>query len=146
MKAAETLILWNAATAPGKEPWGDGPPGGVAIGPLNNDCRLYHASGGAAYVARRKLTGLPQQFHVLRDYYMLVYGYGLHPYVVHRAFLLIDEYQAIIKRMGCGPDKNEPGHDPNVGYGRCGYFANPELKIFDQGGFTHFWPTSSLAP
>jgi hypothetical protein len=28
MKAAETLILWNAATSPGKEPWGGWAAGG----------------------------------------------------------------------------------------------------------------------
>lgn len=141
MRAAETLILWNGALSPGEAPsehWG--PAGGIAIGPLDNDCNSYSCSGGAAYVARRKLTGLPPQFHVLRDWYELVYGYNLHPYVAHRAFLLIDEYQAIIKRMGCGPDKDEPRHDPNVGYGRCGYFAKSELKIFNRGGSTHFWP------
>jgi hypothetical protein len=104
---------------------------------------LYECTGGAAYVSRRNLTGVKQQFHVLRDYYVLVYTYGLHPYIVHRAFLLIDEYLAIIKDAGCGPDRDEPGHDPNVGYGRAVKYPIPELLIRQTGRATHFWPATA---
>jgi hypothetical protein len=34
---------------------------------------------------------------------------------IHRAFLEIAECQDIIKEMGCGPNKDEPRHDPPVG-------------------------------
>jgi len=46
----------------------------------------------------------------LADWYLLVYTNGIDPYIAHRAFLLIDEYQAIIKSIGCGPARDEPSH------------------------------------
>jgi hypothetical protein len=150
MKAAETIIAWNAST--------DGtdvtechsermaPPGSVAVGPVLIDeggpywTTPYYSTAGAAYAMRRKIFGLPQQMHVLRDWYMLVYSYGIHPYVAHRAFLLIDEYQTIIKRMGFGPAPGEPGHDPYAGYGRAIELPVPSLQIRRTGRATHFWP------
>jgi hypothetical protein len=100
----------------------------------------YSASGGAAYVARRKLSKPEQEHQVMLDWYQLVYAYGLDPYIAHRAFLLIDEYQDVIKRMGCGPAKDEPGHDPGVSYGRAVQTPLPKLKITRTGPATHFWP------
>jgi hypothetical protein len=37
--------------------------------------------------------------------------YGLHPYVVHQAFLLIDEYQEVIKANGWGPANDAQAED-----------------------------------
>jgi hypothetical protein len=79
------------------------------------------------------------------DWYQLVYVYGVHPYAAHRAFLEIAEYQDIIKAMGCGPDKDEPGHDPNVGYGRVCRYPVPELNIFTRYGALHVRPVQHSA-
>jgi hypothetical protein len=145
--AKNALIAWNGAD--------DGcdrvashptPPGAVAVGPLLDDIsrsdwsRPYSCTGGAAWVARRKLFGIAQQLQVMEDYYQLVYVYGLDPCVVHRAFLEIADFQAIIKRMGCGPAKDEPGHDPDVGYGRAITTRSP-MKVFRAHGALHVWPT-----
>jgi hypothetical protein len=107
MKASEAVIAWNGSTTHRDE----GQAGSIAVGPLLFDgdtdwTRPYFYTGGAA---------------VLRDFYALVFTYGLHPYLVHRALLHIDEYQDIIKAMGAGPDKDELGHDPDVGYARLDY-------------------------
>jgi hypothetical protein len=73
---------------------------------------LYDSTGGAAYVGRRKMFGLVQQMHVMLDWYQLVYSYGLDPYIVHRAFLLIDEYQTVIKNMAWGQLATNPATIP----------------------------------
>ncbi len=77
MNAAETLIAWNCAD-PHFRLRRAAPPGSIAIGPLQDPgepdwTEPYANTGGAAYVHRRKLRGLPQQFLVMRDYYALVY-------------------------------------------------------------------------
>jgi hypothetical protein len=134
MRLAETLIAWNGGDSGGN----------IAIGPLLQEdepdwAAPYEATGRAAYVEHRNLSGVPAEHQVMRDYYRLVYTYGLHPYIVHRAFLLIDEYQAVIKAMGCGPDRGEPGHDPAVGFGRAVKVPLPELQMKHTGRATHFW-------
>jgi hypothetical protein len=53
---------------------------------------------------------------------------------------LIDEYQALIKDAGLGPAKSEPGHDPDIPFGRIVDYPVPVLKIFTSGRATHFWP------
>lgn len=139
MKASEALIAWNNA----RDAYRKSPPGSIAVGPVVDSLdwpRLYSSTGGAAYAARRKLFGASQQLAVLQDFYGLVYVYGLHPYVVHRAFLLIDEFQAVIKRGGYGPAKGEPGHDPDIPYGRCIDTVLPEVRVWRTGAATHFWP------
>ena len=147
MKAAKTLIAWSGADAALPH---EAPSGSIAIGPLMQEggrdwAQGYPCTGGAAYVYRRKLRGLAQQHEVMLDWHALVYSYGLDPYIVHRAFLLIDEYQTAIKARGRGPAKDEPGHDPTVPYGRTVEIKPPELKIFRAGGATHFWPAPKLA-
>jgi hypothetical protein len=131
MKAKEVLIAWNDAKDESRG--GKAPPGSIAVGPLlQSDERdwtdPYWKTGGAAYMDRRQLFGMPQQFAVMRDFYVLVYSYGLHPYVVHRAFLHIDEFQAAIKACGLGPDEGELWHDCNVCYGRCVDYSVPAIK------------------
>jgi hypothetical protein len=61
--------------------------------------------------------------------------------VVHRAFLEITEFQTIIKEMGCGPARDEPGHDPDGGYGRV-VPTRSELKVFRAHGALHVWPVA----
>jgi hypothetical protein len=67
---------------------------------------------------------------------------GVDPYVAHIAFLAIKEYRDMIFDMGAGPDKGEPGHDPNCG-GYGSYVANwPKIEIhFSRGGAVHVWPS-----
>jgi hypothetical protein len=148
LKAAATLIAWNGATndLPRRAP-----PGSIAVGPLQEPDEPdwtcgYECTGGAAYTGRRALSGLPQQFHVMLDWYQLVYSYGIHPYTAHRAFLLIEEYQTVIRRYGMSPDKGEPGygHPDTVGYGRTIIYPVPKLEIFRAGRSTQFWPTGEL--
>jgi hypothetical protein len=91
-------------------------------------------------VTRQTMTGIIQRHHVMLDWYRLVYAYGVNPYVAHRAFLLIVEYQALIKDAGFGPAKGELGHDPDTPFGRAVCYPVPMLKIFTAGRATHFWP------
>lgn len=153
MKAAKTLIAWTPARV---EPISSprlraAPPGSVGISPLlrwtdSDWTSAYYCTGGAAEVHRRKLFGRAQQFEVMMEWYALVYGYGLSPYVVHRAFLLIDEYQSAPKARGWGPARDEPGHDPNIGHGRAISVPPPEIDIHYGDGATHFWPTKQVKP
>jgi hypothetical protein len=106
----------------------------------------YECTAGAAYTFRHKLFGILQQLHVMLDWYQLVYSFGLDPYAVHRAFLEIEEYQAIIKKYGMGPAKGEQGHDPEVMHGRRGRFPTPELQIFRKAGALHVWPAVPRDP
>ncbi len=147
MKAADTLIAWNGADHRGRADLP--PPGSVAVGPLlqhgdRDWARGYDYTGGAAYTFRRKLFGAPQQQQVMTDWYQLVYSYGVHPYTAHRAFLLISEYETVIKRYGMGPDRGEPGHDPEVCFGRAHIYPVPVLQVGCLGGSSHFWPTGEF--
>ena len=145
LKAANALIAWTGSEPPDHSP-DQAPAGAVAVGPLlddgNSDWTLpYENTGGAAYTERRELSDADRRLHVMLDWYQLVYSYGIHPYAAHRAFLAIAEYQDIIKEMGCGPERDEPGHDPDVGYGRSCLYPVPELNIFTRDGALHVWPT-----
>jgi hypothetical protein len=150
MKAAETLIAWNDAT---DDTFAGAPPGSLAVGPLLHEDepdwtesgkgRLYTNTGGAAWVDRQTMRGLIQRHHVVLDWYKLVYVSGLHPYVVHIAFLHIDEYLAAIKEMGCGPDRDELGHDPEVGHGRAVRYPVPKIKTHRIGRSIHVWPVET---
>ncbi|MCW5733491.1 MAG: hypothetical protein KIS73_05170 [Enhydrobacter sp.] len=144
MKAADTLIAWTDFT----DVSGKVPPGSIAVGPLLRDGEgdwtdSYGYTGGAAHVHRRSLSDTEQATAVFQDYYMLVYSYGLHPYVVHRAFLHIDEYQEFIKSMGAGPDLGELGHDPSIMHGRSVAYPLPSVSERHIGRSFHFWPAAS---
>lgn len=122
MKASEAIIAWN-----GLEDFRhEGHPATIGIGPLLFDgdsdwTRPYLYTAGAAEAKRRHLNGVDQQFAVLKDFHTLVYLYGLDPYLVHRAFLHIDEYQDIMRSEGAGPAEDEHGHTPDGGHGRKNY-------------------------
>jgi hypothetical protein len=145
--AGNALIAWNANE--GRE-HARTPPGSIAIGPLLRNSGEpdwsfgYECTGGAAYAARHNLQKPQQQQHVLLDWYQLVYQYGIHPYTAHRAFLLIQEYQDIIRQYGMAPDKGEPGHDQGIPYGRAIVYPVPVLEIFTIGRSSHFWPTGKM--
>lgn len=142
MLAAETLIAWNRAGYSSSRV----PPGSVAVGPLLSEDEGdwtdgYLNTGGAANMYRRSLSAAEQKLAVIRDFYSLVYTDGLNPYVVHRAFLHIDEYQEFIKEMGAGPAPDEIGYDPEISYGRSDYPV-PEVVERRLGRSVHVWPTT----
>lgn len=141
MLAAETLIAWNADD----DTSGKIPAGSVAVGPLIEERERdwtegYTSTGGAANIYRRSLSGVEQRLAVMWDFYTLVYLYGLSPYVVHRAFLHIDEYQEVIKDMGAGPARGELGHDPEIPYGRASSRPVPAVSERPYGRSVHVWP------
>jgi hypothetical protein len=141
MKAAAALIAWNI-----------GPDGGIGIGPLLTSkyeadwTEPYDLTGGAAYSARREMSGTEQRLAVMMDWRQLVFDYGLHPYLVHLAFLRIDEYQEVLKEGGWGPDKGEFGHDPTVEYGRAVEWPLPPIETAEVGRSFHFWLRGSAPP
>lgn len=145
MKAANALIAWTSAG----DQQGSVPPGSVAIGPYPEEGEGdwtdgYPYTWRAAEVAGPSHSRAKQEHEVLRDFYRLVYLYGVHPYVAHRAMLHIDEYQDITKEMGAGPDKGELGHDPNVGYGRSTRYPVPKVVERRIGASVHVWPGDFL--
>lgn len=140
MRASDALVAWNGAECL----IGAAPPMSVAVGPLLRDgdadwTEPYRCTGGASNSYRRKMDGTAQEFEVLAEWYGLVFGYGVHPVIAHRAFLHIDEYQTLVKRIGWGPGKGEPGHDPNTPHGRLDY-PTPEFDVHEQHGVVHVWP------
>ena len=142
IKARDAMIAWNKSEA---GEYVKTPSGAVAVGPLLQPeeadwAAAYEYTGGATNTYRRELTDIEQKLHVLRDWYELVYGFGVHPYVAHRAFLIIEEYQDIIKAMNMGPAEDEPGHDPNVGFGRSSESPVPAISINNIGLSVHIWP------
>jgi hypothetical protein len=60
--------------------------------------------------------------------------------VAHTSSRLDRRPPDIIKAMGCGPDKDEPGHDPGVSNGRPCLDPVPELNVFMRHGALHVWP------
>lgn len=132
MKADYTMIAWNGGNQRG--PGDQSPAGAVAVGPFDKKneagpdwISIYNYSFGA----RRD---------PLVDYYRLTYSYNADPYVVHRALLLIDEYQAVIKKIGLGPAPGEYGHDPYVSYGTSVPRLLPKIRELRIGPSYKFWP------
>lgn len=120
LPASRALIAWDRLR---DDPGNDCAAHAVAVGHLLRGempdwTDGYDCTAGAANVVRRDMTGDRQRVEVMLDWYMLVYTYGVDPRVAHRAFLNIAEFQEMIKERGIGPDKNEPGYDPDVGFGR----------------------------
>lgn len=124
IKASKALIAWQASDGKDHLLGHDAPPGSVAVGPLLTRhesfdwTEPFSYTGGASELFRRKLSDTRQKLEVMSDYYILTYQYGIDPYVVHRAFLHIEEYVDWIKKISCGPAKHEPCHDPETPYGR----------------------------
>jgi hypothetical protein len=150
MKAAETIIAWNSIDDDDPDMprlhYKMAPAGSVAVGPMltQHDMRdwtaFYHDTGGAAFIHRRSVSHVEQCYQVMLDFYMLVYTYGIHPYIVLRAFLYIDEYVEIIKQRGLGPAKDEPHHNPDISYGRAARYPLPEIEIERIGQAIHVGP------
>jgi hypothetical protein len=61
-------------------------------------------------------------------------------------FLLIDEYQTVIKKYGMGPALDEPGHDPNVGHGRTHSMPPPNIIIRQWGSVLRALGITDLDP
>lgn len=109
MKAAEALIAW---TPTGADPhvWGQSI-GKIEVGLVYPHStawsKPYAKTVGAAFGARRTMTGWQQVANVLMDFQGIVTG-GIAPDAAHQAFLAIDEYRWMI-----GPDRpgSETGPD-----------------------------------
>lgn len=143
MKANNTLLAWNGDRQTDKPSPDKAPPLSLAIGPLIGEgegdwTAPYGDTGGACWIPRR--TAKEQTLLVMSDWWTLVFVYGLDPYLVHRAFCLIDEYVGYTQRLGAGPAKDEPGHNPEYGYGRCVRLTPTPLIITPAGRAWHFWP------
>jgi hypothetical protein len=129
ISARRAIIAWNS-----EKPSRLAPEGAVGIGPYFGRgepdwTEPYDCTGGAAYVFRRELSGVEQDFHVMRDFHMLVCRYGLDPRVVQRAFLEIEEFRAIMSAMG--DDAMDLGRET----------AMPSLRVFESLGAVHVWPS-----
>jgi hypothetical protein len=143
INASRAIIAWN---------WekfgGDAPKGAVGIGPYFGRgepdwTEPYDCTGGAAYVFRRELSGVEQDFHVMRDYYMLIHDYGLDPHLVHRAFLELEEFRSIIKAMRFGLDGEGHGQEFEAEHAHY-HGAVQKLRIFEKFGALHVWPSCTL--
>jgi hypothetical protein len=131
ISARRAIIAWNLEKRSRLVP-----EGAVAIGPYFGKgepdwTEPYDCTGGAAYVFRRELSGVEQDFHVMRDFHMLVCRYGLDPRLVHRAFLEIEEFRAIVSAMPDDPDAIDVGLEIEL----------PTLRVFECLGAVHVWPT-----
>lgn len=140
ISACRAIIAWNW-----EKRVGEAPQGAVGIGPYFGQAepdwtQPYDCTGGAAYVFRRELSGVEQDFYVMRDFYMLIQGYGLDPHLVHRAFLELEEFQTIIEAMGFRAGSDELGHDLENGYRSYCRSPIPKLRIFERLGAVHVWP------
>ena len=133
ISARRAIIAWNS-----EKPGRLAPEGAVGIGPYFGKgepdwTEPYDCTGGAAYVFRRELSGVEQDFHVMRDFHMLVCRYGLDPRVVHRAFLEIEEFRAIMSAMA--DDAMDLGCE-----------TAPRLRVFESLGAVHVWPSAAEGP
>jgi hypothetical protein len=131
ISARRAIIAWNSEKRSRLAP-----EGAVAIGPYFGKgepdwTEPYDRTGGAAYVFRRELSGVEQDFHVMRDFHLLVCRYGLDPRIVHRAFLEIEEFRAIMGAMADEPNTIEPGSESELS----------KLRVFERLGAVHVWPT-----
>jgi hypothetical protein len=138
--ACRAIIAWNW-----EKHGGDAPKGAVGIGPYFGRgepdwTEPYDCTCGAAYVFRRELSGVEQDFHVMRDYYMLVHDYGLDPHLVHRAFLELKEFESIITAMGHGANEHIHGREFGAEYGRYDSRHLRNVMIFEKLGAVHVWP------
>jgi hypothetical protein len=144
ISACRAIIAWNWEKC-----GGDAPKGAMGIGPFFGRgepdwTEPYDCTGGAAYLFRRELSGVEQDFHVMRDYYMLIHDYGLDPHLVHRTFLELEEFQTIVKAMKLGPHRDGAGQELDAGY--TPDHLGPMLQIFEKFGAVHVWPSAPVAP
>jgi hypothetical protein len=168
LKASEALIAWNSGDTPTREePTGEAPAGAVAVGPLSGSdesgwpdwAEPYVHIGRIAFVGRNCRFMLLQDERDLSDWDKTIDltwqevadANGLHLYIVHRAFLEIDEYFALTKEFGMGTDPDEPGHDriwpygPTWPYGPAMRSTRPLVRVFRTGHALHVWPVDNVA-
>jgi hypothetical protein len=133
LKASDAVIAWTGPKANA----GRAPRGSVGIGPFSEHglwVSDYASSGGAVYARRRKLTGAWQRFEVMLDWYRISFVFGVDPAIVHRAFLEIQEYQALIDERDCDADE---------------FSARPKspMDVFrGAAGSLHIWPNGQQLP
>lgn len=132
LKASDAVIAW---TSPKANAGRGAPPGSVAIGPFSEHglwISDYKSTGGAVYARRRNLRGAGQRFEVMLDWYRITFVFGVDPAIVHRAFLEIEEYQALIEERDCVTVEPDP---------------KPKMNVFrGVTGSLHVWPRGTGAP
>ena len=64
----------------------------------------YSRTGGAAFVAVRKMTGLKSELRLFVEFQTLVVRDGIDPQEAHKAFLVVDEYRKLIAPDIVGAD------------------------------------------
>lgn len=107
MKYSEALIAWT----PVRHRHRPETTGQLQVGPLlslseNRWAKRFSCSGGAAYVATRKLAGDQAVARLFIEFHTLVVRDGIDPQAAHEAFLAIDEY-----RKSISPDIEGANHD-----------------------------------
>jgi hypothetical protein len=108
MKAKDALIVWTPVWRTGYA----ATHGKVRVGPLLKEGDAdwtrypveYASSGGAGYIARRKMRPSQLLAMVFIDFHSMVVRDGIDPQEAHRAFLTIDEYRTHISPDIAGAD------------------------------------------
>ncbi len=133
LKASDAVIGW---TSPKANAGRGAPPGSVGIGPFSEHglwISDYESTGGAVYARRRNLRGAWQRFEVMLDWYRVSFVFGVDPAIVHRAFLEIEEYHALLEERDCVADEPDP-------------LAKPKMDVFrGAAGSLHVWPKNPPA-
>ena len=131
LKASDAVIAW---TSPKANVGRKAPPGSVAIGPFSEHglwVSDYESTGGAVYARRRNLRGAWQRFEVMLDWYRITFVCGVNPAIVHRAFMEIQEYQALIEERDCVADEFNAR-------------PKPPMEVFrGAAGSLRVWPTTA---
>jgi hypothetical protein len=127
LKANDAVIAWTGPTTNARR----APAGSVCIGRFADHTLWssdYASTAGAVHARRRKIKGAWQRFEVMLDWYRIAFVFGLDPAIVHRAFLEIEDYQALIKERDC--DVEEFDARPK-----------PPMEVFrGAAGSLHVWP------
>lgn len=120
MKYRDCMIAWNPVGGPLRK---TGEEGTVKVGPhpdLTGWSDRFDMTSGAAFLERKKLPIWNQVALMLTDFHQMVVRDGVDPQVAHAAFLLIDEYRAVISPDIQGADDGrieEGGLTPEDGAG-----------------------------
>jgi len=147
LKAASARIAVKFKKASVSDPT-EPPVGAIAIGTEVNKSewsKPYRGFCRSVVMAPEWSNKPPVLFttftHVLFTAFTLVLVDDVSPYIVHRALLLVEEYQALIKDASLSPAEGEPGY---AGDGFFFFTGDPvPLKIFTKNGAVHFWPETT---
>ncbi|HWC63641.1 MAG TPA: hypothetical protein VG501_08465 [Rhizomicrobium sp.] len=94
LKLSEAIIAWSPIDAKGKF---KKTAGQVRVGPLIEPTEQdwtadYASTGGAAFIAVRRLRGGEAKIHVLKEFVKLVTWHGIDPEIAAQALSNIEEF------------------------------------------------------